>query len=268
MRTIPRLRPLSVVALASALMAFTQPSPLAGQAHPILPFQVGERLEYRVAVGRMGDVGKGTMWIDGLADVRGRETMVLRFELSAGKGPVRAMDETRSWLDTRRMAALRYEKTEKHPLSRHAESVEMFPETRLWVEADGAAGQSPTDAPLDELSFIYFLRTLPLAGDSVWRYDRHFDAARNPTTLRVVGRRTVTTPMGEMRTIEIEMRVRDPRRYKGDGLIRFDLSDDARRLPVRIESSMPVLGRTVLTLEAVREPTTAVAGATAERGSR
>src|SRR5829696_6120456 len=71
----------------------------AGAQVAALPFEVGERLECRVSVGRMGNIGKGAMWVDGIADVRGRQTMVLRFELEAGKEPVRGSDKTRSWLD-------------------------------------------------------------------------------------------------------------------------------------------------------------------------
>jgi hypothetical protein len=81
--------------------------------------------------------------------------------------------------------------------------------------------------------------------------DRHYDAVRNPTTVRVLGRETVTTPMGEFPTVVVEMRVRDVRRYKGEGVIRFNLSDDARRLPVRIETAAPVVGKAVLLLESV-----------------
>jgi hypothetical protein len=229
-------------------LAFLAPG-LAAQEP--LPFRVGERFEYRVSVARFGNVGRGAMWIEGLAEVRGVQTMVLRFELHAGKGPIKAHDRTGSWLDPRRMAALRFEKSEKHPLSRHAESFELYPEAKRWVDEKGVMGESGTDAPLDELSFLYYLRTIAFEGDSAWRFDRHFAADRNPTTLRVIGRRTLATAAGEFRTVEIEMRVRDPRRYKGEGVIRIDLSDDARRIPVRIESTMPVFGKTVLTLEAI-----------------
>jgi hypothetical protein len=52
----------------------------------------------------------------------------------------------------------------------------------------------------------------------------------------------------------IEMRVKDPRRYKGEGVIRINLTDDRCRLPVRIESRMPVVGKTVLTLESFTHP--------------
>ena len=223
---------------------------LAGAQGRALPFAVGERMEYVVSVSKFGDVGRGTMWVDGLAQLRGHETMVLRFELQAGKGPIRASDKTVSWLDARRMTALRYDKQERHPLSRRGESVELYPEAHRWVDAQGVSGETATDAPLDELSFLYFLRTVSLAGDSAWRFDRHFDAAKNPTTVRVVGRRTLVTRAGEFRTIQLEMRVRDPRRYKGeDGIIRLDLSDDERRVLVRMESTMPVLGKTVLLLD-------------------
>jgi len=271
MTTLPARRSASMtfarhaVTFAAWLVALSR---AVGAQAAVLPFEVGERLEYQVSVGRMGNIGKGAMWVDGLADVRGCQTMVLRFELEAGKGPVRGSDKTRSWLDPQRMAALRFEKTERHPLSRHSESAELFPETRLWVEAGGAAGQSPSGAPLDELSFIYFLRTISLAGDSVWRFDRHFDAARNPTTIRVVGRRTLETAAGSFRTVQIEMRVHDPRRYKGEGIITIDLSDDRRRLPVRIESSMPVLGRTVLTLSAIRVTEAEASVVAQRRGAR
>jgi len=50
------------------------------------------------------------------------------------------------------------------------------------------------------------------------------------------------------------MRVKDPERYGGEGVIRLHLSDDVHRYPIRIESSVPVLGATVLTLESITTP--------------
>lgn len=229
-----------------------------------LPFEVGERLAYAVSVARFGQVGRGTMWVDRVAAMRGQDAMVLRFDLQAGKGPVKASDRTTSWLDARRMASLRYEKSEKHPLSRHEEAFDLFPERRRWVDAKGGEGAMGTDAPLDELSFIYFLRTVSLTEEGVRHFERHFLPDRNPTCLRIVARRTLTTPAGEFRTVQLEMTVRDPRRYKGEGVIRIDVSDDERRLPVRIESTMPLLGRTVLTLESAVEGTRQYVGVSAK----
>jgi hypothetical protein len=67
----------------------------------------------------------------------------------------------------------------------------------------------------------------------------------------------ISTPAGRFETIAVEMRVRDSRRYRGEGVIRINLSDDAMRIPVRIESAMPVLGTAVMTLQSFNNPTAA-----------
>jgi hypothetical protein len=216
------------------------------------PFQAGERLTYRVKAGKLGKLGRGSMWISETTSVRGTEALVLHFGFQARVGPIKVVNETESWLDPVRMASVRFHKHERHPLSNHDEEVELFPEQRHWQAADGTSGESPTSAPLDELSFIYFLRTLPLDRDTTFTLDRHFDAARNPTVVRVMGREVVETEAGTFPTIVVEMRVRDSR-YRGEGVIRFNFSDDARRLPVRIESTAPMVGKTVLTLESATQ---------------
>lgn len=244
------VRSLAAVALVSSLFASA-----ANAQH--LPFSIGEKLSYRVSVSKLGNVGNGSMWVEGPVDIRGVNTWLLRFDFQAGMGPMKAVDRTSSWLDPMRMAAQRYTKHEKHVLSKHDERVEIFAAQKKWAGSDGASGVSPTDTPLDELSFMYFIRTLPLAPDSTYRFNRHFDPARSPTTVSVIRRETIATPAGRFQTVLVEMRVRDSRRYKGEGVIRINLSDDAMRIPVRIESAMPVIGTAVMTLESFNNPTEA-----------
>lgn len=217
---------------------------LAGE----LPFAIGERLTYRVSVGSLR-VGEGVMSVQGPEDVRGTPTMVLRSEVHARIGLVKAVDRAESWLDPVRMAALRFRKRERRPFSGGDEQVELYPEEQRWQSARGDGGESPSNAPLDELSFIYFVRSLPLVADTTYRIARHYDQARNPVEVRVIGRDTVRTGAGTFSTIVVEMHVKDSRRFHGDGTIRLHLSDDTCRIPIRIETSMPVIGATVLTLE-------------------
>lgn len=190
------------------------------------------------------------MRVESSDSIRGRDVVRLGFDIRAGVGPVRVVDRTGSWLDVSRMASLRFFKHERNPLWSRDEKVELYPDERRWRASDGSSGESATDAPLDELSFIYFLRTLNLnEGDTAVTIARHFAADRNPTVLRVRGREAVETRVGTFATILIEMRVTDPRRYRGEGVILVNLSDDACRLPVRVRSAMPVFGTAVLTLE-------------------
>jgi hypothetical protein len=233
--------------LAFALASLTAlDAPLRAQDASALPFALGERLVYE---GRVrGVTGRGTMWVDGPVYIRGIPTYELHFDFLARVGPLSVSQKTTSWLDPERMAVMRFEKRERHLLARREESVELFPDERTWRGKDGKSGASPTGAPLDELSFIYFIRTLPLSSDSTLRFARHFDADRSPTFVRVLGREQVNTPAGSFGTVVVEMRVRDPQHYKGEGTIRFSISDDRCRLPVRIESNIPDAGKVVLTL--------------------
>ena len=218
------------------------------------PFFAGERLDYRVKVGRFGTIGRGAMWVEGPVELRGSQAYILRFDFRARVGPFKAVDRTESWIDPSRMAALRYHKHERHLLSSNDEQVELFPDAHRWEAGNGEAGDSPTEAPLDELSFIYFVRTLPLPADTSYSLDRHFDAKRNPVTVRVLGRERVATGAGDFHTVLVEMRVMDPRRYQGEGVIRINLTDDDCRLPVRIESAVPKVGTTVFTLSSHTHP--------------
>lgn len=218
-------------------------------------FGIGEALRYEVRVAPFGRVGAATMWVEGPVEIQGVRTWLLRFDLAAGVGPIRGVDQTSSWLDPVAFAVLRYEQHEANPVATHDERVRIDRVHGRWRdEVRDAGGPLADPQPLDELSFIYLLRTLPLEGDSVRTLTRHFDVARNPVRLHLLGREIVATPAGIFRTRVVEMEVRDPRRPRGVGRIRIHLDDDPCRMPVRIESRMPRLGVTTLLLTGWAHP--------------
>jgi hypothetical protein len=234
-------------------------TPLAALAQaepaPRPPFPLGEALNYRVHLAVGGNVGQGQMRVEGPVTDADVVTWRLVFEMQAGRGPIRAMDRTVSWLDPQRFAITRFEKTERHPLSRSTERVVVSHSRGAWYDAEAAETPDSDDwhklgspLPLDELSFLYFLRTIPLGRDTTFQVSRHFDAARNPTTIRVMGEELVETPVGIFRTRIVEMDVRDPKHYRGVGTIRLNIDTADCHVPVRIVSRMPVLGATTLLL--------------------
>jgi len=237
-------------ALAVASLALAPALHAAGaQSNDALPFGIGERLTYRVHVGRTGSTGEAVMAVTGPVDVRGVGTEVLSFDVTARLGLVHVTDRSKSWIDPRRMSALRFWKHESRPLSHSDQSVEIDGVERRWSESGGESGTTLSDAPLDELSFIYYLRTLSLAPGASLEVNRHFDSARNPTTIHVVRADTVTVGDARIPATVIEMRVRDAERFGGNsGAIRLTLSDDRCHVPLRMESQMPVVGTVVLTL--------------------
>jgi hypothetical protein len=189
------------------------------------------------------------MWVEGPVDVRGVQTFVLRSEVRSTVAIVGGIDRSSSWIDPVEMRTLRFEKHERSPFAKVDEAVDVFGSERRWETDDGEHGATESNAPLDELSFIYFLRTLPLEPGTSYSFDRHFDPGRNPILVRIVEHKRITVGAGEFDATLVEMRVRDPHRYRGEGVIRVYISRDECRLPLRIESSMPRMGTTMLLLE-------------------
>ena len=232
-----------------AATVLTLPGFAAAQEHNALPFMPGERIVYQVQINNFKDIGHAIMTVDGPVDLRGTTTYILRSQTRAGIGPLKGSETIESWLDPVGMRTLRFHEQERHLFFTNETCVEIYPEQKRWVSDDGTSGETLSISPLDELSFVYFLRTIPITPDTNYTFDRHFQAARNPTTVRVTRVDTTVTAIGALPTVLMEMHVRDPRRYRGDGVIRIYLSDDNRRIPLRIESTVPGTGKLILTIE-------------------
>lgn len=213
-------------------------------ARPI-PFTSGELLTYDARVSLLGRVGEATLRVEQACTIPERAALALSFSVHGGAAFLRVEDETRSWIDAATLATIRYEKRETSPLGSHEESVAVTGDS--WRDAHGRTFQTAADTPLDELSLLYYIRTLPLRDGDRELGAGHFDERRNPVELRVVGRSVTDVPAGRFAVIDVELKVRDPRRYRGTGTLRVQLTDDARRIPVRIRTSLP--GTSTVTLE-------------------
>jgi hypothetical protein len=191
------------------------------------PFvRVGEELTYSVHSSRFGNIGKAILRADP-DTIYAVPAVRLSFDFSARVTLFKVSDRTRSWLDAETLRTMRYSKDERSPLGSRKEDVR--------VMSDVA-----TDLPLDELSFIYFVRALDLAPGDSMMVERHFDPKRNPVRIRATAHNTY------------EMAVPDPRQKGGTTRLRFTISDDSAKVPLRIETSMPVAGHITMTLQAFR----------------
>jgi len=235
-------------AVAQSTAAFPVAQGIPAEGVVTLPFAPGERLTFAGKV-HTGVSGGGTLWVEGPVELRGTSTWLLHSDMEGRVGPFRATDRNASWLDPIGMTALRYTSRERHIVSKHDDTVDIFADTRRWSNAAGEEGATTGGAPLDELSFLYYLRTLPFTDQSTLTLSRHFDVARNPTVVSMLGREEIEVGAGRFRAIIVEMRVRDARRYKGEGTIRIHLSDDACRLILRLESRVPDAGPATLSLK-------------------
>lgn len=215
------------------------------------PFAIGEALTYRVSVTVGGTIGTGQMRVEGPDDAHGVQALRFVSEMQVKRGFLRATDRTVSWVDPARFATVRFEKRERHPWSDREEQVDIDIASGTWRDRRAAPRLLASPDPLDELSFLYFLRTLTLDQDTVLRFTRHFDLDRNPTLVSIGPEEIVDTPRGRLHTRVVVMHVRDPAHYQGIGLIRINLEMSPCRLPVRIVSKVPIVGTTTLLLTEV-----------------
>jgi hypothetical protein len=218
---------------------------------PAHPFALGEVLSYRAVSSRFGTIGTGTMRVDGPEEVRGHSTMRLSFDFKGRVGPFKMEDQTRSWLVASEMTSLRYTKRERSPLGSRTEEVDIFPAERRWTSVGKPGGSTAAAAPLDELSFLYYIRCLPLEDGRTYSLALHYDPLRNPVEVKVLRRERSTVPAGEFSTVVVEMRVKDSR-FGGNGVLVLYLTDDEAHVPVRIDSSAPWVARTRMLLESVQ----------------
>ncbi len=212
-----------------------------------VPFGPGERLEYDVTLGRgfaTFHVGGGSFQVSGVEPVRGRSTYRLEMRLHGSALGVRVDEDMTSWLDVVSLVSRRFQQDEKQFHYERHRTREFFPEEKTYFQPDkNEHGTIPTDDPLDDLSFLYYARTLPLEVGQVYTLNRYFDPEGNPVTLRVLRRDTVKVPAGTFSTIVVQPLIRTKGIFGEGGKAEVYFTDDDRRLIVQVRSSVPVVGR-------------------------
>jgi len=215
-----------------------------------VPFGPGENLTFQVSVGLFGGVGHGSMEILPLEAIGGHQTYHLRMSVHGGIPFAHVDDRLESWLDISSLAARRFEQDQKEPHWKKHRIWNFFPETRSWAAGDSSStGTLPTDLPLDDVSFLYYVRTLPLKVGDTYTLDRYFRADGNPVVISVVRTEKVSAPLGKFDTIVVKPVIKTRGLFGQGGEAEVFFSNDARRIPVMLRSKIPVLGHLNLYLE-------------------
>jgi hypothetical protein len=230
-------------ALAAPSRAGAQAS--AEAAPPVrAPFRVREVLRYDAFFGPVR-VGRGSMAIVGVDTVRGHAAYHAVFRLRGGT-PFYRMDDTfESWFDVRTLASRRFVKHQREGRRLSEARFEIYPERRAYAEAwgdeAGAAGpeQPSVEAPLDDASFLYFVRTVALEVGREYTFARYFKPDRNPVGVRVARRERVTVPAGAFDAVVLQPAINTTGLLARSRRTEVWLTDDARRLVLRVESHLP-----------------------------
>ncbi len=207
-----------------------------------VPFGPGERLSYDVSLGII-HVGSGSFTVGGIDTIRGHPTYRLEMRLHGGTMFVKVDDNLTSWLDVHSLVSRRFQQDQKEYRYERHRTLEFFPEEKSYFQPDkNEHGSIATDQPLDDISFLYYARTLPLQVGQTYTLDRYFDKAGNPVTIKVLRRDTVKVPAGTFATIVVQPVIQTKGLFGQGGRAEVYFTDDDRRLVVQVRSHVPVVG--------------------------
>lgn len=205
-----------------------------------VPFGPGERFVYDVRLGSL-KVGDGQLEVRGIEKIRGRDTWHTAFWLKGGTFFYRVNDLFESWIDTETFYSLRFAKQLEEGTADRAQLYEIYPERGVYINQrnDKPTRTLPTvKQPLDDGSFLYFVRTLDLTVGETYDFSRYFIPDRNPVTIKVLRRERVTVPAGTFNAIVVQPVIKTRGIFSQDGHAEVWLSDDASRIVLQLKSKL------------------------------
>jgi len=237
------LRSLFIGAVLAVLPASAQdtiasppPRPTREPPEPArVPFGVGERLEYQVKYKGIS-VGSGEMEVLPMDTVRGIDTWHTVFRLHGGIPFYRVNDRYETWFDTHTLASLRYWQDIDEGPYEPKRRYEIFPDKREYIENSKPPAAS-VERPLDEGSFFYFLRTVPLRVGMDTSFSDYFMAEKNPVRFKVLRKDTIDVPAGRFPAIVVQP-IFQSKLFAEGGHAEVWLSDDENRIMLQMKSSV------------------------------
>jgi hypothetical protein len=230
-------------------------APVAVAAHTLdsVPFAPGERLTYDVTLGGLG-VGKASMAITGWDTVQGHRVMHSLFVVKGGIPFFTVHDELESWFDPHTMVAYRFiqriHEGGYHPVRIY----EFYPDRALYQKQGDTLRASVSD-PLDDGSFFYFVRTVPLEVGKTYEFTRYFIPEKNPVIVKVLRRDTITVKAGTFNTVVIQPIIKSGGIFADGGEALMWLTDDEkhRLVQMKVKTKIPILNSLNLYLRSIEE---------------
>jgi hypothetical protein len=225
--------------------------PMDSAAAPT-PWGPGEHLVYGVKLGWF-NVGSGALTVEGLDNVRGNPTYRAVMAINGGALGFSINDKYTTWFDVRTLQSWRFVRLYggTYESQRH---YEFYPERDMWDREDNDEfGPMPTKSPLDDIAFVYFLRTLPLEVGQRYTFHRYFKETGNPIVVDVVRKDRRKTDAGEFNTIVVRPTFQSEGLFAEDGDAELHFSDDERRLLVYMRVNISGPGGISLHLRSIQE---------------
>lgn len=216
------------------------------------PFAVGETLRYDAKLGYF-PVGTASVSVRRLVKERGTEAFEFTMAGQGGPPGWRVRYDLTSRVATDRFHSLRFRRRVEQAGKVNEYRYVIVPDSARYRQ-EGVPGDwvAPSD-PLDELAFLYYLRSAPLEVGRSYSLERYFKTGHNPVEVQVAGRESVEVPgSGSVPCLAVRVTARG-------STMRVWFTDDDRRLPAQLELPLP-FGSVTLSLTSSTAPEPAPSG--------
>jgi len=214
-----------------------------------LPFEVGERLTYNAKVTGM-NAGKASISIENIETIRGVPTFHTVFDIKGRVLFKRFENHYESWFDTTGLVTMKL--NQKTPdVDKH---YEFYPDRKIYVKNGDGIENPSVSMPIDECSFLFYLRTLPLEVGKTYSVDRYYYADKNPIVVTVDRRERVSVPAGDFDAVVLKPVIKSNGLFSVKSNAEVWLSTDPTHTILKLRSGLPV-GTLYLELKAVERPT-------------
>jgi len=200
-----------------------------------VPFHVGETMTYQAKVNFI-NAGTATMSVEDIEPIRGRPTYHTVFDVRGKLLLFHVNDHYESWFDTASLVSLHHTQHIDETKNQADRTYDFYPERKVYVR-NGVENPSVAD-PLDEGSFIYFMRSVPLEVGKTYEFNRYYHVDRNPVVIQVERKERIKVPAGEFNAIVVKPIIKSKGLFSENGDAEIWFSDDSTRTVLRLKSKL------------------------------
>lgn len=236
------LRAMCIVIAGATLTGFGGGLGEPDEFSRVHPFAAGERASYRVGWGIFSGAGTATIVLDS-DTVRGMAALHATFRVHGGIPGARINERLESWMDTSSLVSFRYLQSTRYPRFSRERRREFYPAEGRWTGHTNdkpEQGTLPNDAPLDEIGFLYFVRTLDLTVDHTYEFNRYWKPEGNPVQLKVLRREIVRVPAGTFSTVVVQPLIKTSGLFSEGGEAEVYISEGPHREIVMLRVKLSV----------------------------
>src|SRR3954471_15128444 len=208
------------------------------QEQPLkVPFKAGEKLTYAAKVNFIS-AGTATMSVEGIETIRDRPTYHTIFNVKGRVLFFHVDDHYESWFDTTTLVSLHNVQHIDETKNKIDKTYDFYPERRVYVR--NGEEKPSVEKPLDEGSFIYFMRSVPLEVGKTYSFNRYYQPDKNPVIIRVDRREHIKVPAGEFDAIVLKPVIKSKGLFGENGQEKVWFPDETPHSLLLYKSRQPI----------------------------